>query len=247
MGKLQDKVVIITGGVSGIGAATARLFAQEGAKLILVDQNGEKGRKFELELITKGYDVIFIQADVTNVEQAQHVFEVAKEKFGPVAILFNNAGIGYAKPTEEITYAEYRRTVEIDLDAYFLYAQLAIKDMLKNGGGVIVNTSAIRGIIGGVKLAALSAAKGGVINLTRALALEFAERHIRVNALCPGYTDTPGLGVPQVMRATLAATIPMKRLGTPEEMAKAALFLASDDSSFMTGNILTIDGGYTAQ
>lgn len=247
MGKLQDKVIIITGGVSGIGAATAELFGQEGAKLVLVDQNDEKGKKFEQKLASKGYPVIFIHADVTNEEQAQNVFKVAKEKFGPVKVLFNNAGIGYAKPTEETTYAEYRRTVEVDLDAYFLYSQLAIKDMLKNKGGVIVNTAAIRGIIGGVKLAALSAAKGGVINLTRALALEFADRHIRVNALCPGYTNTPGLGVPEVMKATLAATIPMKRLGTAEEMAKAALFLACDDSSFMTGNTLTIDGGYTAQ
>lgn len=247
MGKLQDKVTIITGGVSGIGAATAELFGQEGAKLVLVDQNYGKGKKFEQKLVSKGYDVIFIHADVTNEEQAQNVFKVAKEKFGPVGILFNNAGVGYAKPTEEITYAEYRRTVEIDLDAYFLYSQLAIKDMLKNRGGVIVNTAAIRGIVGGVKLAALSAAKGGVINLTRALALEFADRHIRVNALCPGYTNTPGLGVPEVMKTTLAATIPMKRLGTAEEMAKAALFLACDDSSFMTGNTLTIDGGYTAQ
>lgn len=247
MGKLQEKVALITGGASGIGAATARLLAQEGAKLVLVDVNEEKGAAFTQDLLSQGYAVVFVHADVTNVEQARHVFQVAREKFGPVAILVNNAGIGYAKSTEEITYEEYRRMVEVDLDAIFLYAQLAIKDMLENGGGVIVNTAAIRGIIGGVKLAALSAAKGGVINLTRALALEFAERNIRINALCPGYTDTPGLGVPDERKASLAATVPMKRLGTPEEMAKAMLFLVSDDSSYMTGGILTVDGGYTAQ
>lgn len=245
MGKLQDKVAIITGGISGIGAASARLFAAEGAKLVLVDLSEEKGKAFEQELAQEGYDVVFVQADVTNEEQAQNVFNVAKEKFGPVDVLFNNAGIGAVKPTEELTYAEYRKTVEVDLDAVFLYSQIGIKDMLASNGGVIVNTASMYGLVGSPGSAAYNAAKGGVINMTRSLGLEYADRNIRVNALCPGYIDTPI--IPEDYKETLKAATPIKRLGTSEEMAKAALFLASDDSSFMTANYLVADGGFTAQ
>lgn len=245
MGKLQNKVAIITGGISGIGAASAELFAQEGAKLVLVDISSENGEAYAAQLTDKGYDAVFVQADVTNEEQAKNVFQVAKDKFGGVDILFNNAGIGATKATEEVTYSEYRKTVEVDLDAVFLYSQLGIKEFLQSGGGVIINTASMYGWVGAPGNAAYNAAKGGVINLTRSLGLEFAARNIRVNALCPGYIDTPI--IPIEYKEILAESTPMKRMGTSEEMAKAALFLASDDSSFMTGNTLTVDGGYTAQ
>lgn len=245
MGKLQDKVAIITGGVSGIGAASATLFAAEGAKLVLVDMNQELGDRFIEELKGQGDDAVFVKADVTNEADVQNVFDTAKSQFGKVDILFNNAGIGSVKPTEELTYAEWRRTVEVDLDAVFLNAQFAIKEFLQNGGGVIVNTASMYGWVGSPGSAAYNAAKGGVINLTRSLGLEYAERNIRVNALCPGFIETPILG--DTDREFLTNATPMKRLGQPEEMAKAALFLASDDSSFMTGNSLIVDGGYTAQ
>ncbi|MBS3680805.1 glucose 1-dehydrogenase [Ornithinibacillus massiliensis] len=245
MGKLQDKVAIITGGVSGIGAATARLFAAEGAKLVLVDFNEEKGTTFEAELKSEGTEAIFVKADVTSEDDVKNIYDKTLSTFGKVDILFNNAGIGAVKPTEELTYAEWRKTVEVDLDGVFLVAQAAIKEFLKAGSGVIVNTASMYGWVGSPGSAAYNAAKGGVVNLTRSLGLEYADRNIRVNALCPGFIDTPILG--ETDRGFLTNSTPMKRLGKPEEMAKAVLYLASDDSSFMTGNSLIVDGGYTAQ
>ncbi|CAM5200061.1 NAD(P)-dependent dehydrogenase (Short-subunit alcohol dehydrogenase family) OS=Ureibacillus acetophenoni OX=614649 GN=SAMN05877842_11774 PE=3 SV=1 [Ureibacillus acetophenoni] len=245
MAKLQDKVAIITGGASGIGAATAKLFVEEGAKVVLVDWNEENGKAFETELKGQGADVVFVKADVASEEDVANVYKTTIDTFGRVDILFNNAGIGAVKPTEELTYAEYRKTVNVDLDGTFLVAQLAIKEMLKIGGGVIVNTASMYGLVGAAGSAAYNAAKGGVINLTRSLGLEYATRNIRVNALCPGYIDTPI--IPEDFKQALREVTPMKRLGTADEMAKAVLFLASDDSSFMTGNTLTVDGGYTAQ
>lgn len=243
--KLQDKVAVITGGVSGIGAATAKLFASEGAKLVLVDMNEEKGASIEAELKSGGSGAIFIKADVTSEEEVKNIFTTALDTFGKVDILFNNAGIGAVKPTEELSYAEWRKTVEVDLDGVFLVAQAAIKEFLKAGSGVIVNTASMYGWVGSPGSAAYNAAKAGVVNLTRSLGLEYAARNIRVNALCPGFIDTPILG--ETDRQALTTATPMNRLGKPEEMAKAVLFMASDDSSFMTGNSLIVDGGYTAQ
>ncbi|GAB3063321.1 hypothetical protein GCM10027286_28600 [Virgibacillus ainsalahensis] len=160
-------------------------------------------------------------------------------------VLFNNAGIGATKPTEEVTFDEWRKTVSVDLDGVFLVAQTAIKEFLKADGGTIVNTASMYGWVGAPGSAAYNAAKGGVINLTRSLGLEYADRNIRVNALCSGFIDTPILG--ETDRQGLISATPMNRLGTSEEMAKAVLFMASDDSAFMTGNSITVDGGYTAQ
>lgn len=245
MGKLQDKVAIITGGASGIGAATASLFVKEGAKVVVLDWNEENGQAFADELKGQGAEAIFVKADVASEEDVANAYKATIDAFGKVDILFNNAGIGAVKPTEELTYAEYRKTVSVDLDGTFLVAQSAIKEMLKTGGGVIVNTASMYGWVGSPGSAAYNAAKGGVINLTRSLGLEYATRNIRVNALCPGYIDTPI--IPEDYKQTLRDVTPMGRLGTSEEMAKAVLYLASDDSSFMTGNTLTIDGGFTAQ
>lgn len=245
MGKLDNKVAIITGGASGIGAETAKLFIQEGAKVVVVDMNEEKGKAFEEELKAQGGEALFVKADVTNEEDVKNVFDATKSAFGKVDILFNNAGIGAVKPTEEIPFSEWRKTVAVDLDGVFLFAQAAIKEFLQTGEGVIVNTASMYGWVGAPGSAAYNAAKAGVVNFTRSIGLEYASRNIRVNALCPGFIDTPILG--ETDRQGLIAATPMKRLGKPEEMAKAVLFLASDDSSFMTGSSLIVDGGYTAQ
>lgn len=245
MGKLQDKVVVITGGISGIGAASARLFAEEGAKLVLVDMNDNLGEEFTNNLSSDGYDAIFVKADVSSEEDVQNVFDMTLEKYHKVDVVFNNAGIGGMTPTEELDYSDWKKTIDVDLDGVFLVAQAGIKEFLKNDGGVIINTASMYGWVGAPQSAAYNAAKGGVVNLTRSLGLEYAERNIRVNALCPGYIDTPILG--ETDRKILSDTTPMKRLGQPEEIAKAALFLATDDSSFMTGQSLLVDGGYTAQ
>lgn len=242
MAKLQDKVVIITGGISGIGKASAELFNKEGAKLVLVDLDENKGNEAAKEI---GGETIFVQADVTSEEDAKKVFNTTIEKFGRVDILFNNAGIGVTKATHEVTYAEYRKTVNVDLNAVFLYSKLAIDYFREQGSGNIINTASMYGWIGAAGNAAYNAAKGGVINLTRSLGIEYAAENIRVNALCPGFIDTPI--IPVEMKEALIGITPIGRLGTSEEMAKAALFLASDDSSFMTANTLTVDGGFTAQ
>lgn len=241
MSKLQGKVAVITGGASGIGAATAKLFSEHGAKLVLVDLQEDLGTSFAQELP----DAIFVKADVTNEEQVANVFEKAKEAYGQVDVVFNNAGIGKVTPTHEVSYDEWRKTVSVDLDGVFLVAREAIRSFQQTGGGVIVNTASMYGWVGSPGSAAYNAAKGGVVNFTRSIGLEYAEHNIRVNALCPGFIDTPI--IPEESKDILKQMTPMKRLGQSEEMAKAVLFLASDDSSFMTGASLVIDGGYTAQ
>ncbi|MDW0116181.1 SDR family NAD(P)-dependent oxidoreductase [Sporosarcina thermotolerans] len=245
MGKLQDKVAVITGGASGIGAATAELFVKEGAKVVLVDLNEEKGKAFEAELKGQNAEALFVKANITSEEDVQNVFKEAVKAFGKVDVVFNNAGIGRVHPTETLEYSEWRNTVNVDLDGVFLVAREALREMLKSGGGTIVNTASMYGWVGSPGSAAYNAAKGGVINLTRSLALEYATKNIRVNALAPGFIDTPI--IPEESKDVLKSMTPMQRLGQAEEMAKAVLFMASDDSSFMTGNVLTVDGGYTAQ
>ncbi|MFJ7826553.1 meso-butanediol dehydrogenase / (S,S)-butanediol dehydrogenase / diacetyl reductase [Psychrobacillus sp. OK028] len=243
--KLQNKVAIITGGASGIGAATAKLFVQEGAKVVLVDLNEEKGKAFEAELKAQNAEALFVKANITSEEEVQNIFKETIATFGKVDVVFNNAGIGRVTPTEELEYSEWRNTVNVDLDGVFLVAREAIREMLKGDGGTIVNTASMYGWVGSPGSAAYNAAKGGVINLTRSLALEYATKNIRVNALAPGFIDTPI--IPEESKEVLKTMTPMQRLGQAEEMAKAVLFMASDDSSFMTGNVLTVDGGYTAQ
>ncbi|MFS0821172.1 SDR family NAD(P)-dependent oxidoreductase [Bacillus sp. 1P02SD] len=245
MGKLQDKVAVITGGASGIGAATARLFVEEGAKVVLVDLNEEKGKAFEAELKALNKEALFVKANITSEEDVANIYKQTIEAFGKVDVVFNNAGIGRVQPSHELEYSEWRNTVNVDLDGVFLVAREAIREFLKADGGVIVNTASMYGWVGSPGSAAYNAAKGGVVNLTRSLALEYAEQNIRVNALCPGFIDTPI--IPEESKEILRTMTPMKRLGQAEEMAKAVLFLASDDSTFMTGNSLIVDGGYTAQ
>ncbi|MGV2622806.1 UNVERIFIED_CONTAM: SDR family NAD(P)-dependent oxidoreductase [Halobacillus marinus] len=244
MGKLQDRVALITGGASGIGAATAKLFVEEGAKVVLVDVNEEKGKAFEEELKAEKAEALFVKADITDEKEVEELFQKAKDAYGKVDIVFNNAGIGRVHPSHDLDYAEWRKTVNVDLDGVFLVAREAIRGMMEKGG-TIVNTASMYGWVGSPGSAAYNAAKGGVINLTRSLALEYAEQNIRINALCPGFIDTPI--IPEEDKETLAGMTPMKRLGKAEEMAKAVLYLASDDSSYMTGNSLILDGGYTAQ
>lgn len=245
MAKLQGKVAVVTGGASGIGAATAELFVAEGAKVVLVDLNEEKGKALEEKLKAQGADALFVKTNITSEEEVQAMYAKTIEAFGRVDIVFNNAGIGRVFPTHELPYEEWRTTLNVDLDGVFLVAREAIREMLKTGGGSIVNTASMYGWVGSPGSAAYNAAKGGVVNFTRSIGLEYAEQNIRVNALCPGFIDTPI--IPEESKQALSAMTPMKRLGRVEEMAKAVLFLASDDASFMTGQSLIVDGGYTAQ
>lgn len=243
MGKLDGKNILITGGSTGIGKASLDLFIEEGAeKIILADYNEEASQSVVDEHPEK---VVFVKTDVGVEEDIEHLFDEINKEVKKLDIVFNNAGVGNQEPTHELSFEDWRRTVAIDLDGLFLIAQKAIKLMLnQDQGGVIVNTASMYGTVGAPTSAAYTAAKGGVINLTRTLGLEYAEAGIRVNSLAPGFIDTPILG--EDIRDSLVEITPMKRLGRADEIAKAALFLASDDSSFMTGATLVVDGGYTA-
>ncbi len=250
--KLSEKSVIITGASSGIGKAASLLFAGEGARLTLLSR-GEKGEDVAKQARELGAEARFVKADVSKAGDWEKAVKLAVESYGGVDVLYNNAGIGMYRPFLETTEENWDAVIDNDLKSVYLGCKRVIPEMLKRGGGVIVNTASEIGISGARNYAAYCAAKGGVVQITRALALEFGDRNIRVNCLCPGVTETPMLeqGInraqdPATRRRSLEQDVPLKRLAKPEEIAKGALFLASDDSSFMNGATLVIDGGATA-
>lgn len=248
MSKLDGKVSIVTGGASGIGEATARAFVAEGAKVVLADINEANGKALEQELANAGSDVMFVKADITNEEEIKQLVNKTVEKYGRIDVLFNNAGIGAMGASHELSTEAWQKVININLSGVFLMAKYTIQQMLKNGGGAIINTASILGHVGQAQTAAYTASKGAVVNLTRALGIEYAASNIRVNAVCPGYVDTPILNeVDAEMRQQLVKLHPIGRLGRPDEIAKAVVFLASDDASFVVGANLLVDGGYTAQ
>jgi NAD(P)-dependent dehydrogenase (short-subunit alcohol dehydrogenase family) len=243
--RLQDKVAIVTGGASGIGEFTVREMLKQGAKVVIADFNDAGGQKLADEL---GENVSFIHVDVSNEEQVEAMVKHAVDTFGKVDILFSNAGIGSIGSTHELTLEEWDKTISINLSGVFLCAKYALKEMVKQGSGSIVNCASILGHVGQAATASYTAAKGGVVNMTRALALEYASQGIRVNAVCPGYIKTPLLDqLDDEMMQHLVSLHPLGRLGESHEVANAVVFLASDEASFVTGANLLVDGGYTAQ
>lgn len=246
--RLNGKVAIVTGGASGIGEMTVREMVKEGANVVIADVNDGLGNNLAQELNQSEKKVIYVHVDVTNESDIENMIERTVEEFGKVDIVFNNAGIGSLNPTTELSFEQWRKLVSVNLDGVFLVAKHGIKAMLRNGGGSIVNTASILGHVGQAQTAPYAASKGGVVNLTRALAIEYAKENIRVNAVCPGYIETPLLNqLDKEMKDHLISLHPIGRLGKPEEIAKAVVFLASDDASFVTGSSLLVDGGYTAQ
>ncbi|WP_217587106.1 SDR family NAD(P)-dependent oxidoreductase [Lentibacillus saliphilus] len=246
--RLENKVAIVTGGSSGIGEWTVREMVKEGAKVVIADINEELGQKLADELNQDGKHTVFQFVDVSKEDDIVSMVNRAEAEFGKLDIIFSNAGIGAMHPSTELDYEDWQRIISINLDGVFLCAKHAIKAMQKTGGGSVINCSSILGHVGQAATAAYTAAKGGVTNLTRALAVEYAKENIRVNAICPGYVDTPILdGVEPEMKEALISLHPIGRLGRPEEIAKAAVFLASDEASFVIGANLLVDGGYTAQ
>lgn len=245
--RLNGKVAVITGGASGIGEATVKLFAAEGAKVVIADYS-DSGQLLADELTAQGYSAMFIKVDVSKEDDIEHMVAETVSAYGKLDIMFANAGIGDMAPAHELEFDQWQRVIEINLTGVFLSNKHAIKQMLnQKTGGSIINNASILGHVGQPNITAYTAAKGGVVNMTRSLGVTYAKEGIRVNAVCPGYIKTPLLSsAPQEMLDQLQAMHPIGRLGEAEEIAKAVLFLASDDASFVVGANLLVDGGYTA-
>lgn len=256
MGRLDGKVAIITGVASGVGRVAALLFAKEGAKVVAADISAEDGRKTVEMIKEAGGDAIFVKADVSKARDVQNIVRTAINAYGRLDILYNNAGIaGLSGSTVECSDENWEKTVAVDLKSVWLGMKYAIPEMLKTGGGTIVNTGSQAATRGMPNLPAYTAAKGGVVSLTRATAIEYATSNIRVNCINPGIVATPmsmGTGAKPEEYKNLdeykrcSAAVPQGRLCEPEEVAQAAMFLSSDESSHITGQIIGIDGGMEA-
>jgi len=249
MGKLERKIALITGAASGIGRASAVLFAQEGAAVVVADIDRRGGEETVKQIVTAGGVSIFVPVDVTRADSVREMVEAAASRFGRLDILFNNAGIGgdYA-PLAQCAEESFDRVIAVNLKGVFLGMKFGIPVILEGGGGVVINTASVAGIVGTPGFPAYAASKGGVIQLTKVAALDYAARNVRVNCLCPGVVDTPILRmVPARNRKSASSLHPMVRMAQPQEIARAALFLAGEDSSFATGGAFVIDGGFTAQ
>jgi len=251
--RLANKVALITGGTSGIGEATALLFAKEGAKAAITGRNEQRGQAVADQILRNGGQAIFICTDVRKAEDCRRAVEQTLSSFGRLDILFNNAGVFYARTALDCSEEEWDLQIDINLKGTFLMSKFALPSMIAQGSGVIINNSSGWGIVGGDSAVAYCASKGGVVLLTKAMAIDHGRQGIRVNCICPGDVDTPMLPEDARLRGLdwntyLAgcANRPLGRIGTADEIAKATLFLACDDSSFMTGAALVVDGGGTA-
>ena len=248
-GRFEGKVVLVTGAASGIGAATARRFAEEGALLMLGDTNEESGAALAKEIGGGAGRSVFLVTDVRDLAQVDALTCAAVERFGRLDVVFNNAGIGAYGQVPDLDPETWHNVIAVDLHAVFYGCRAAIPHLRASGGGAIVNTASISGIAGDYGLSAYNAAKGAVVNLTRTLAIDHARENIRVNAICPGPIETPLVApVLQNERAVeeYAKLIPMGRVGQPEEIAGVVAFLASEDASYLTGAAIVVDGGVTA-
>ena len=251
--RLKDKVALITGGTSGIGEATALLFAKKGACVAVTGRNETRGHAVTARILESGGKAIFIRTDVRKAAECDRAVRETLSSFGRLDILFNNAGVYYPQTTLECSEEEWDLQIDINLKGTFLMSKSALPGMIAQGSGNIINNSSGWGIVGGDHAVAYCASKGGVVLMTKAMAIDHGRQGIRVNCICPGDVETPMLPEDARMRGLKwddyiagCANRPLGRVGTADEIAKAALFLASDDSSFMTGAALVVDGGGTA-
>lgn len=256
--RLQNKIAIITGGTSGIGQATALRFAEEGADLVITGRRPTLGKTVEAECRNKGVRCVFVEADHLMAEDCQRVVDVALKEFGRIDILFNNAGI-VTKGTAETTSDEvWQSTLDINVTAVWRMSKLVLPHMKQQGRGAIVNNGSDWSVVAGTNAFPYIMSKGAVGMMTKAMALDYARKGIRVNAVCPGDTfvdrwmekgyfeDSDPVTLEEAIKES-SAYIPMGRFGKPEEIANAVVFLASDEASFVTGHLLLVDGGNTAQ
>jgi len=250
--RLRDKVAVVTGAKSGIGFATALRFCAEGAKVIAADL---RDARQEIDSIAvNGGHAVFVQTDVSSESAAYELIGQTVAKYGRIDVLVNNAGIELAKKVTDTTEEEWDRLMGVNLKGVFLCSKAAVIEMRQTGGGVIVNIASELGLVGGSEIAAYCASKGGVIQLTKAMAIDHAADNIRINCVCPGPINTPlldriiaGSAEPEKEKQITEKKTLMKRLGEPAEIANVILCLASDESSYMTGSSVVADGGLTAQ
>ncbi len=263
MGKLSGRVAIVTGATSGIGKATVSLFVQEGAIVVFSGRRVDLGKAFEEQLNQQDRRALFVQTDHTQSDQCANLVLATLQAFGRIDILFNNAGIVTQGTAETTTEEDWAQTMALNVTAVWRMSRLVIPEFRKLGGGVIVNNASDWAVVGGKGALPYAVSKGAVAQMTKSMALDHAAENIRVNAVCPGDTFVErwlengyfepserfghhGVTREQAMQES-AAYLPMKRFGYPDEIARAVLFLASDDSSFVTGHLLLVDGGNTAQ
>ncbi|MEC1687766.1 dihydroanticapsin 7-dehydrogenase [Bacillus mojavensis] len=251
---LIDKTVLITGGASGIGYAAVQAFLNQQANVVVADIDTAQG---EAMVQQENHDRLhFVQTDITDEAACQHAVQSAIDTFGGLDILINNAGIEIVAPIHEMELSDWNKVLQVNLTGMFLMSKHALKHMLAAGKGNIINTCSVGGVVAWPDIPAYNASKGGVLQLTRSMAVDYAKHQIRVNCVCPGIIDTPlneksfienNEGTLEEIKKEKAKVNPMLKLGKPEEIANVMLFLASDLSSYMTGSAITADGGYTAQ
>ena len=252
LARLSDRMAVITGAGAGIGKATARLFSTEGASIIAADVDETTGTEVVEAINQDGGNATFVRTDVSVRSDVQQLADLALAQ-GGADILFNNAGVEVVKSLIDTTEEEWDISVNVNLKSVFLCCKYFIPQMINKGGGVIINNASVAGLVGSFS-PAYSASKGGVIGLTKALAVDLAHDNIRVNCICPGAIETPmlsrviaGQGDPAKVREQRISNYPLRRFGEPEEVARTALFLASKESSFVAGAVIVVDGGFTAR
>jgi len=250
--RLKDKVAIVTGGASGIGAATVREMIREGASVLIADLNEDLGNKLAKELS----NVIFLKTNIISEEEVEAMIKKVEQTFGRLDILFNSAGLNIVEKRNQLMMDSMRHVIDVNLLGSILTSKRVLENFDKKRGGSIINTASVLGHVGQIRNLAYTASKAGIINMTKTLALEYAKYNIRVNSISPGFIDTPFLADSieasfsaheEVIKQHLESQIPLARLGRVEEVAKVVIFLASDDASYITGTDFQIDGGYLAK
>jgi NAD(P)-dependent dehydrogenase (short-subunit alcohol dehydrogenase family) len=246
--RFDSRVVLISGATSGIGAATARRFAEEGAKVVCVGRNSERGTSLIKEIESKSGDAYFIKSDVKRADEVKNAVKETIDAYGRLHVLFNNAGVGLIRACDEMGESEWDNVIDTNLKSVFLFCKYSLP-WLKKTRGVIINNGSDFGLVGSPNRTAYCASKGGIVLFTKALALECAQSNVRVNCVCPGPIETEMLNrvITQFGRESILMNVPLRRIASPEEVATIVLFLASDEARYVTGATVSVDGGTTAK
>ncbi|CAM5184243.1 3-oxoacyl-[acyl-carrier-protein] reductase OS=Ureibacillus acetophenoni OX=614649 GN=SAMN05877842_103274 PE=3 SV=1 [Ureibacillus acetophenoni] len=242
--RLKDKVAIITGGANGIGKAAVEVFVNEGAKVVIADFAEEQGKQLESELLEKNHDVLFVQLNVASKESVQSMVDTVLSRYGKIDILINNAGITKNAMLVKMTEEDFDRVLDVNLKGVFNCTQIVVPHMVAQGYGKVINTSSVSGVYGNVGQTNYAATKAAVVGMTKTWAKELGRKGINVNAVAPGFTRTSMTEkMPEKVLSYMESIVSLQRLGDPKDIANAYLYLASDESSYVNGHVLHVDGG----